>query len=149
LKAALAFKVLLKLAVAPATKIAELENVTDPERVTAPDAVKAVVCTEANVDCPSEFIEAVAVPVAGRETELNLPILAETLPVEAPVRSKIPFTESTPKTVIKPFIQFCRVRKLEFIVTLDPEIESEPKISLMFTVAIFVLYLIFEAKYIS
>jgi hypothetical protein len=96
-----------------------------------------VVATLAKDACPEEFTEAKAVPEDGRARELKLPCLALTLPVEAEVKSKIPFTLSIPKTVIYPFIQFWRIKKFELMVILDPEIESEPKISVMFTVAIF------------
>ena len=94
----------------------------------------------ANDAAPALLIEAVAVPLAGNDNESNLPIFACTLPVDAAERSNIPFVVSIPKTLTYPFIQFWSVRKLEFMVTLDPEIESDPKISLMFTVAIFFLF---------
>jgi hypothetical protein len=82
------------------------ERVTDPFNVTAPEAVSVVVLTLVKDACPEEFTEARVVPEAGSASELNLPCLALTLPVEAEVRSKIPFTLSIPKTVTYPFIQF-------------------------------------------
>ena len=139
----------LKLAVAPTVKEAADVTETVPVNVTLPEAVSVVELTLTKDACPAELTEAVVVPVAGTEIELNVPILAATLPVEACERSSIPLMLSIPKTVEYPLIQFWRIRKLELIVTLDPEIESDPKISVMFTVAIFKFYFFLSEIYIN
>jgi hypothetical protein len=65
-----------------------------------------------------------------------LPVFAEILPVEAAERSKIPFVESIPNTVLYWLIQFSSKRKFELIVVLEAEIESDPRIEVVLTVAI-------------
>jgi hypothetical protein len=108
-----------------------------PEKIEDPETVRVCVCVDEKDASPELLIEARALPEDGVETVLNLPTSAETLPVEAPVKSKTPVEVSIPKTLSNPFIQFWRIRRFEFIVILDPEIESEPKISVIDTFAIF------------
>jgi hypothetical protein len=48
---------------------------------------------------------------------------------------------SIPKVLTYPLIQFSRIRKLELIVILDAEMESDPRIDVVLTVAIFLFYL--------
>jgi hypothetical protein len=115
-------------------------NVIVPFSTTAPDAVISVDCTLTNEAAPKLLTDAVGTPVEGIDRASKAPIFACTLPVEAPLRSNMPFTVSIPKTVMYPFIQFCKIRKFELIVTLEPDIESVPKISVMFTVAILLFY---------
>ena len=68
-------------------------------KVIIPLAERAVVDKLAKDPAPDEFICAKAVPPLGTIIESNLPVFAEILPVDAPVRSMIPFTVSSPNTV--------------------------------------------------
>ena len=99
--------------------------------------------TETSEAPPIESNEVSAVPVAGKDRESNLPIFAITFPVDADVKSNIPLVVSTPKTWTYPFIQFWSIKKLELIVTLDPDMESDPKISVMFTVEAIFLFIFY------
>jgi hypothetical protein len=110
-------------------------------KLTLPDDVSVVVLTEEKFDCPAEFTDAREVPEEGIFKVLKYPLLADILPIDDCVKFNIPLAPSTPKTVVYPFIQFCNIKKLELIVTLDPDIESDPRISVMFTVAIFYFFL--------
>jgi len=71
----------------------------------------------------------------------------------AEVRFKIPLTVSIPKVLTYPLIQLSRIKKLELMVILEADIESDPKIVVVVTVAIFLIYLfstsIFYLSYIS
>jgi ABC-type siderophore export system fused ATPase/permease subunit len=68
-------------------------------------------------------------------------------------RFRIPLTVSIPKVLTYPLIQFSRIKKLELMVILEDDIESDPKIVVVVTVAIFLIYLfstsIFYLSYIS
>ena len=68
-------------------------------------------------------------------------------------RFKIPLTVSIPKVLTYPLIQLSRIKKLELMVILEADIESDPKIVVVVTVAIFLIYLfstsIFYLSYIS
>jgi hypothetical protein len=121
----------------------------EPLNVLAPETARVCDLTDTKFEAPELLIEAKAVPEAGVETVLNLPVRADTLPVEAPVKSKTPVEVSTPKVLSKPLIQFWRISKLELIVILDPEIESDPKISVTVTDAIFLVFFTFFRVYIS
>jgi ABC-type siderophore export system fused ATPase/permease subunit len=65
----------------------------------------------------------------------------------------IPLTVSIPKVLTYPLIQLSRIKKLELMVILEADIESDPKIVVVVTVAIFLIYLfstsIFYLSYIS
>jgi ABC-type siderophore export system fused ATPase/permease subunit len=73
--------------------------------------------------------------------------------VVAEERFKIPLTVSIPKVLTYPLIQLSRIKKLELMVILEADIESDPKIVVVVTVAIFLIYLfstsIFYLSYIS
>ena len=79
-------------------KVAVPDAVNEPERVAAPLAVNVVVATLTNCPAPDERIWAKAVPPLGTMIWSNFPVLAEILPVDAWVRSRMPFTESIAKT---------------------------------------------------
>jgi ABC-type siderophore export system fused ATPase/permease subunit len=68
-------------------------------------------------------------------------------------RFRIPLTVSIPKVLTYPLIQLSRIKKLELMVILEADIESDPKIVVVVTVAIFLIYLfstsIFYLSYIS
>jgi ABC-type siderophore export system fused ATPase/permease subunit len=73
--------------------------------------------------------------------------------VVAEERFRIPLTVSIPKVLTYPLIQLSRIKKLELMVILEADIESDPKIVVVVTVAIFLIYLfstsIFYLSYIS
>ena len=127
----------LKLAVTPVACVKEELTLKLPPTVRAPVEVNDPVVIVAKVPAPALLIVAKAVPEAGVDIVLNLPVKAETLPVEAAVKSNTPVEVLIPNVVSNPLTQFCNIRKLELIVTLDPDIESEPKISVIVTDAIF------------
>ena len=115
-----------------------------PLKVDAPLAVKVVVATLTNEADPVDRICARAVPPLGTIIWSNFPVFAEILPVEAAERSKIPFVESIPNTVLYWLIQFSRRRKFELIVVLEAEIESDPRIDVVLTVAIWCQFFSFK-----
>jgi hypothetical protein len=65
----------------------------------------------------------------------------------------IPLKVSIPTVLTYPLIQLSRIKKLELMVILEADIESDPKIVVVVTVAIFLIYLfstsIFYLSYIS
>jgi hypothetical protein len=105
--------------------------------VDAPETAKVWVDVETKEAAPELVIDDKAVPEAGVENVFALIVKAETLPVEALVKSITPVEVSIPNTLSNPLTQFWRIKKLEFIVILDPDIESDPNISVILTDAIF------------
>lgn len=101
-------------------RVIVLFSVVDPLKVVAPEKVEVPVCvrvlpapkdivplpvrfvveTDAKDPAPDELIWASAVPPLGTMIESNFPVLADTRPVEAPVKFIIPFVVSRPKTVL-------------------------------------------------
>jgi ribosomal protein S12 methylthiotransferase accessory factor YcaO len=74
--------------------------------VDAPDTASVCVDVETKEAAPLLAIAASAVPDAGVEKVFALIVKAETLPVEAPVRSITPVEVSIPNTFSNPFTQF-------------------------------------------
>ena len=72
----------------------------------APDTVSVCVAVETKEAAPLLAIDDSAVPDAGVEKVFALIVKAETLPVEAPVKSITPVEVSIPNTFSNPFTQF-------------------------------------------
>jgi hypothetical protein len=77
-----------------------------PLNVLGPETAIFWVLTETKLAPPELLIDDKAVPEAGVETVLNLPVKADTLPVEAPVKSRTPVEVSIPKVLSNPLTQF-------------------------------------------
>jgi hypothetical protein len=121
--------------------------------VVNPLEVNVAVLTSEKDPAPLARILAVKVPVEGTCIWSKYPVLAEIDPVVAEERFRIPLTVSIPKVLTYPLIQLSRIKKLELMVILEADIESDPKIVVVVTVAIFLIYLfstsIFYLSYIS
>ena len=121
--------------------------------VVSPLDVNVAVLMAEKDPAPLARILAVKVPVEGTWIWSKYPVLAEIDPVVAEERFRIPLTVSIPKVLTYPLIQLSRIKKLELMVILEADIESDPKIVVVVTVAIFLIYLfstsIFYLSYIS
>ena len=121
--------------------------------VVNPLEVNVAVLTSEKDPAPLARILARKDPEAGTCIWSKYPVLAEIDPVVAEERFRIPLTVSIPKVLTYPLIQLSRIKKLELMVILEADIESDPKIVVVVTVAIFLIYLfstsIFYLSYIS